>query len=139
MAATGNACAEWSSTGQVAVARLAAAAKTANLTAGLEVHERWAYDDRTRIQALRRVICLCTDRHPATHYGLASLTGKDGEAFSTSDRAVTGLPSGEVDRQIEAAFELWQERSLFDWELDLRILAEAGIHPHTPSLRKRAR
>ena len=104
----------------------------------LEVHERWAYDDRTRIQALRRVICLCTDCHTATHYGLASLTGKDGEAFRHLC-AVTGLPSGEVDRQIEAAFELWQERSLFDWELDLRILAEAGITlTRPPSAKERA-
>lgn len=35
----------------------------------LEVHERWAYDDKAKVQALRRLICLCTDCHTATHFG----------------------------------------------------------------------
>ncbi len=31
----------------------------------LEAHERWAYDDATRVQSLRRLVCLCTDCHTA--------------------------------------------------------------------------
>jgi hypothetical protein len=103
----------------------------------LEVHERWAYDDRTRIQALRRVICLCTDCHTATHYGLATIKGKDGEALRHLC-AVTQLSASESRRQIKAAFELWNARSRFDWELDLGILSNAGITlAHPPSAEER--
>ena len=104
----------------------------------LEVHERWAYDDKAKVQALRRLICLCTDCHTATHFGLASLNGKDGEAFEHLC-AVTGQPKGEVERQIDAAFELWAGRSLVKWELDLNILLNAGITvTQPPSANERA-
>lgn len=104
----------------------------------LEVHERWAYDDKARVQALRRLICLCTDCHTTTHFGLASLNGKDGEAFEHLC-AVTCLPEDEAERQIDAAFELWQTRSLAEWKLDLSILVNAGITvTKPPSARERA-
>lgn len=47
----------------------------------LEAHERWAYDDSNSVQALRRLICLCTDCHTTTHFGFASISGKSDEAF----------------------------------------------------------
>jgi Domain of unknown function (DUF5710) len=103
----------------------------------LEAHERWAYDDKAKVQTLRRLICLCTDCHTATHFGLASLSGKDGEAFSHLC-AVTGLPAKEVDSQIHAAFELWSGRSIIEWKLDLSILIDAGINiMQLPSARQR--
>src|SRR5690606_27629980 len=37
----------------------------------LEVHERWAYDRASRVQTLKRLICLCTPCHTVTHFGLA--------------------------------------------------------------------
>jgi len=43
----------------------------------LEAHECWEFDHQTKVQALRRLICLCTSCHTATHYGLAKLTGKN--------------------------------------------------------------
>jgi Domain of unknown function (DUF5710) len=97
----------------------------------LEVHERWAYDERSRIQALRRVICLCTDCHTATHFGLASIKGKGSEALKHLC-AVTGLSADETKRQVKAAFELWDTRSQFDWKLDLGILAKAGVTLEAP-------
>jgi Domain of unknown function (DUF5710) len=104
----------------------------------LEAHERWAYDDKTKVQTLRRLICLCTDCHTATHFGLASLNGKDGEAFRHLC-AVTGLPAKEVEGQIHAAFELWAGRSIIEWKLDLSILIDAGINiMQLPSARQRA-
>lgn len=55
----------------------------------LEAHERWAYTEdhdpvggRGPVQALRRIICLCTWCHQATHYGLAQLRGTDAAAFA---------------------------------------------------------
>ncbi len=47
---------------------------------GLEVHERWSYDEMTGVQALRRLVALCPACHTTTHYGLAEVTGRADEA-----------------------------------------------------------
>jgi len=80
----------------------------------LEAHERWAYDGSTSTQFLRRLICVCTDCHQATHYGLATIKGKDGQAMDHLC-AVTGLARPDMEQLIEAAFETWHERSLTTW------------------------
>jgi hypothetical protein len=92
----------------------------------LEAHERWAYDDAARVQALRRLVCLCTDCHTATHYGLAEIKGKAGPARAHL-RTVTGLTDREITHHIESAFSTWRARSRSAWALDLRILTDAGI------------
>jgi hypothetical protein len=97
----------------------------------LEAHERWAYDDATRTQSLRRLICLCTDCHQATHYGLATVKGQDAQAMKHLC-AVTGLSRPDVEQLIEAAFETWHQRSLTTWELDLSMLTSAGITVRRP-------
>ena len=97
----------------------------------LEAHERWEFDHQTKVQVLRRLICLCTSCHTATHYGLAKLTGKDGEAFSHICR-VTRLSPRQVKDQIDLAFAVWQIRSLGIWELDLGILLNAGVTLNRP-------
>jgi len=97
----------------------------------LEAHERWAYDDSNNVQALRRLICLCTDCHTATHFGLASINGKSAEA-SKHLCTVTGLTTNQVNQHIDAAFALWRRRSAITWELDLNILLNADITLATP-------
>ena len=97
----------------------------------LEAHERWAYDDAARVQSLRRLICLCTDCHRVTHFGLATVQGRDAQAVRHL-RAVSGLSARDVDVLIEAAFELWHQRSRFDWALDLGILTRAGVTVRRP-------
>lgn len=106
----------------------------------LEAHERWSYDGETRVQSLRRLICLCTDCHQTTHFGLASIRGKDGEALLHL-QSVTGLSADDAREYVDAAFELWHQRSLTHWELDLGILTNAGItlrKPPPPGERNRA-
>ena len=92
----------------------------------LEAHERWAYDDSNNVQALRRLICLCTDCHTATHFGLASINGKCAEAFKHLC-TVTGLPADQASQHIDAASALWRQRSAITWDLDLSILVKANI------------
>ena len=92
----------------------------------LEAHERWAYDDSNNVQALRRLICLCTDCHTTTHFGLASINGKSAEAFQHLC-TVTGLSADRANQHIDAAFALWRRRSAVTWELDLSILVRAGV------------
>ena len=97
----------------------------------LEAHERWEYDDARSVQILRRLVCLCTACQGATHYGLATLRGRDGEATARL-RAVTGLSTSEIRRHIESAYRTWERRSRRLWTLDLSILTGAGIGLNEP-------
>jgi hypothetical protein len=97
----------------------------------LEAHERWHYDDTRTIQVLRRLVCLCTPCHEATHYGLATIRGRDRQA-SAHLRTVTGLSAVALDRHLADAYAAWQERSRRTWSLDLSILTAAGIRLATP-------
>lgn len=92
----------------------------------LEAHERWAYNDRTGVQALRRLICLCSDCHLSTHLGYANVTGRADQALAHL-RAVTGMTDAEVSGHVAAAGELWTRRSARVWTLDLSMLTDAGV------------
>jgi hypothetical protein len=92
----------------------------------LEAHERWAYDDHTGVQALRRLICLCSACHVTTHFGYANITGRTDEAFAHL-RAVTGMTEPQAWHHVHAAGVLWTTRSQRVWELDLTMLTTAGV------------
>ncbi|WP_209314277.1 DUF5710 domain-containing protein [Streptomyces bohaiensis] len=92
----------------------------------LEAHERWSYDEARRVQTLRRLVCLCTDCHTVTHFGLAQVKGRAAEARAHLMR-VTGMSEAGADRHIAAAFATWRERSRLTWTLDLAMLTDAGI------------
>lgn len=97
----------------------------------LEVHERWTYDQPAGVQALRRLICLCTWCHRTTHFGLALLRNNGDEAFEHL-RRVTGMTEEQAARHVDDAFEVWQQRSRRTWTLDLSMLTDAGITLTTP-------
>ena len=93
---------------------------------GLEAHERWKYDYPRKIQKLMRLVALCRDCHRSTHMGLASVQGKEKEAKEHL-RRMRMFSIEEVENHIDEAFELFEERSKFKWELDLSILISNGI------------
>jgi Domain of unknown function (DUF5710) len=98
---------------------------------GLEVHERWLYQETTAVQVLRRLICLCTDCHTATHMGLAGLRGIADKAEAHL-AAVNHWSPDQVEEHVGAAFELFTQRSRTHWQLDLRILDAAGVRITRP-------
>ncbi len=104
----------------------------------LEAHERWAYDDRTGVQTLRRLICLCSDCYLSTHLGYANVTGRTDQALAHL-RAVTGMTDTEVSRHVDAAGELWKRRSARVWTLDLTMLTDAGVTVARPEKGRRPR
>ncbi|MCX4659115.1 DUF5710 domain-containing protein [Streptomyces uncialis] len=71
----------------------------------LEAHERWVYDDATRVQRLKRLICLCTDCHTVTRYGYAQVrgletiagaklvSGRGGESAAGPGRSLHDIPA----------------------------------------------
>ncbi|MEU5429066.1 DUF5710 domain-containing protein [Streptomyces olivoreticuli] len=92
----------------------------------LEAHERWIYDDTSRTQRLKRLICLCTDCHTVTHYGYAQVRGLESKAFAHLIK-VTKMDGVTARRHIDSAFALWRRRSATTWKLDLSILTDAGV------------
>lgn len=97
----------------------------------LEAHERWAYDDARRVQTLRRLICLCTSCHRATHFGLAQVRGQDSEALAHLMH-VNQWSRSQARSHVDEAFALWRRRSAIDWQLDLTMLTGAGIRLAAP-------
>lgn len=101
----------------------------------LEVHERWQYvvdaGRPTGTQVLRRLICLCTPCHTATHFGLAEIRGQSAAAFAHL-RAVTGMSSAETETHIDASWTRWMALNQRQWRLDLGILTGAGIEMAAP-------
>jgi hypothetical protein len=98
---------------------------------GLEAHKRWAYDEHTSTQTLRRLICLRSDCHLSTHLGFANVTGRAAQAISHL-RQVTGMSDARVSSHVNGANTLWTERSRHTWTLDLTKLTAAGVtlrHP----------
>lgn len=100
----------------------------------LEAHERWAYDAATSAQSLRRLVCLCTDCHAVTHFGLAQVRGLAEQALEHL-RQVTGWSAADAEEHVAAAYELWQWRSARTWTLDLSPLTQAGITVQRPPSR----
>lgn len=92
----------------------------------LEAHERWDYDETAGVQTLRRLICLCSDCHCATHFGLAELRGRRDEALEHL-RAVTGMSEEQAEDHVIVRFVIWETRSERSWTLDLSMLTEAGV------------
>lgn len=92
----------------------------------LEAHERWHYDEKTHIQKLMRIVCLCNACHTYTHMGLAQITGKDDMAIKHKMK-VSGLARTQVKNEIDQAFRDWEVRNKIEWGLDLGIILGSGI------------
>ncbi len=92
----------------------------------LEAHERWSYDEARSTQVLRRLICLCSDCHRTTHFGLAQVRGQADAAYEHL-RVVTGMTVAQVKAHVRDAFALWERRSARAWTLDLSLLTDVGI------------
>jgi hypothetical protein len=97
----------------------------------LEAHERWEYDETTRTQRLRRIVCLCSFCHEVTHYGLACVRGRDELALRHLIYA-NRWSGRKAKRDVEAAFTQWEKRSEVHWSLDLGLLLDVGIQVRQP-------
>lgn len=98
----------------------------------LEAHERWEYDEKTRTQRLKRIVCLCSFCHEVTHFGLAIVRGDEDRALRHL-LYVNGWSGRRAKRHINDAFAKWEERSRHEWTLDLGILLDNVTEIHQPS------
>src|SRR6266542_1675317 len=87
-------------------------------------HQVWRHDDRTRVQALVRMIALCPACHQVKHLGLANVQGRGAQARAHLAR-VNGWTLARADAYIDEAFGVWAQRSQGPWTLDL-----GGLRPY---------
>lgn len=90
----------------------------------VECHEIWNYDDENHIQKLVGLISLCPTCHQVKHIGRAIAIGKQTICFRQLAK-VNQWTSKQVIEHVTASFELHKQRSKYQWELDISILAEA--------------
>lgn len=87
----------------------------------VECHEIWHYNDEDKRQTLQGLISLCPPCHRVKHLGHAHVIGKGDEAREHL-RQVNGWSQSETARYIGTVFQRWEERSQFEWALDLSWL-----------------
>ena len=92
----------------------------------LECHEIWHYDDQKLIQKLLGMIALCHDCHMVKHMGFAQVSGQGAQALKHFMK-VNGLKKKYAEKHVTNCFKLWQERSQYEWKLDISILQTYGI------------
>jgi 5-methylcytosine-specific restriction endonuclease McrA len=89
----------------------------------IECHEIWDYNDETHKQTLTGMVSLCPRCHSTKHYGLAQIKGKEKEVKKHL-MTVNQIDKDEAEKYVEESFMVWEERSKFEWELDISYLNE---------------
>jgi hypothetical protein len=87
----------------------------------LECHEIWGYDDENHIQKLEGLISLCPICHQVKHIGLAIKMGRFGRCVKQL-AIVNKWNREQIDAHVAESFEVYKERSLHEWALDLSLL-----------------
>ena len=102
----------------------------------VECHEVWEYDDDKKTQTLIRCIALCPKCHEVKHIGLASKRGRLTQAIRHLAK-VNGWSMADAEVYTDHAFEIWSQRSNFDWKLDISCLSELyGVTPKPKKFQK---
>ncbi len=93
----------------------------------VECHEIWDYDDDKKLQTLKGLIALCPSCHEVKHIGYASIRGR-AEMARAHLCSVNNWSQEKAISYIEEQFRKWEERSMYEWHLDISFLKdEFGI------------
>jgi hypothetical protein len=87
----------------------------------VECHERWEYDEQSKVQRLIGLIALCPSCHKVKHIGRTMAVGNGDQAIAHIMR-VNGWSKSVALDYIENAFEIWGRRSDENWSLDISWL-----------------
>ena len=87
----------------------------------VECHEIWEYNDTTHTQTLKGLIALCPTCHKVKHAGLAQLNGQM-RLVEKQLMKVNAITENEAILTLNAAFNVWDRRSQYDWKLDISYL-----------------
>jgi len=91
--------------------------------ASLYCHEVWEYDDDKHIQKLKGFVALCLACHMIKHIGYAGIQGEAGRLDYNSlirhFMRVNGCSYQDFVLARDMAFEVWEERSMYEWSIEL--------------------
>ncbi len=94
------------------------------LTARLEAHEQWSYDEKNAVQKLENVIAVCHACHEVIHIGRTQLMGREKEA-SEHFMKVNNCTYAEYRRALGEANEAHRRRNKIpEWKLDISKLRD---------------
>ena len=89
----------------------------------LECHEIWEYDEQNKIQKLIGLIALCPNCHTTKHPGLAQMKNRM-HIVEKQLQKINNMSYAEVQIYLTSAFKLWEERSKYNWTLNIDCIAE---------------
>jgi 5-methylcytosine-specific restriction endonuclease McrA len=88
----------------------------------MNLHEIWNYNDKKHVQKLEGFILLCRMCHHVKHIGLAGILANQGKL--DYDKViehfckVNDCTKKEFEKHKAKAFEIWRERSEYEWNQD---------------------
>ncbi len=92
----------------------------------IDAHERWHYDEGSKIQTLVKISSLCPNCHMSSHMGFARVQKK--EHIAMAHLAWINLWSEEeCEQHSYHSFQTWARRSQYAWKTDVSLLFEYGI------------
>jgi 5-methylcytosine-specific restriction endonuclease McrA len=92
----------------------------------VECHEIWSYDDKNKIQKLEKLVALCPKCHQVKHPGLSEKRGLLNDVIEQLMN-VNRISKNEAENLIKDAFIQFNNRSRFQWKLDISYLKQFDI------------
>lgn len=87
----------------------------------VECHEIWDYDDINKKQTLTGLIALCPYCHKCKHPGLAQINNELNIVINQLIK-VNNMSEKQATKFLEDAFDIWSQRSKYEWELDITLI-----------------
>ena len=84
----------------------------------LEAHEVWAYDEKTGVRSLEKIIPVCGDCHEAIHIGKAEIEGRLREA-ALHYMQVNHCSVETFRKDFDSSYRIWQKRSKMRWKTEV--------------------
>lgn len=92
----------------------------------VEAHESWRFDEKTGVQSLKGLLCLCPTCHKAKHLGFANRIGRLQQVYDRLMWLNDWAPA-DLDRELAKVAARQEALSARNWTLDLSFLKTYGV------------
>lgn len=92
----------------------------------IEAHESWRFDEKTGVQSLRGLLCLCVTCHKAKHLGYAQRIGVLPSVLNRL-KWLNDWDDAKLKDELAKVAERQEELSRRTWSLDLSFLRTYGV------------
>lgn len=92
----------------------------------VEAHEAWSFDERTGVQKLKGLLCLCPTCHKAKHLGFANRIGRLPQVLGRL-KWLNDWDDEALSEELAKVQARQEQLSRRDWKLDLSFLASYGV------------